>query len=372
MTHTYTWDADGNMLSTDGSTVTMMYDAFGRMIEQTRSSGHTEIVYGPYGLKLALMNGQTLVNAFVKLPGGPRAVYGATGLAYYRHSDHLGSSRLATTPSRTKYYDVAYAPYGEDYNGSGTTQDLAFTDENQDTVKGGSSSWSSNLYDFMLREYRTAHGRWTSPDPAGLGAVDPTNPQSWNRYAYVLNNPMAMVDLLGDQCYDSDGNGVAGATSGECWDNGGSSWYDPNTGNWSIPPTTVNVTPGDTCNPGSACYISVTSSIVQEPGNPGPNIDEQVANQNANALAQAVKKTGVQTLNNPCTIGGFYAISAAAGAAGVFGPPAVVAAAENPLTTAHAFLTNLMRQAATAAPGIGIMIRGSIATAKYIYSQCYE
>ncbi len=140
------------MLSANGSTVTMMYDALDRMIEQTRGSAHTEIVYGPYGLKLALMNGQTLVNAFVKLPGGSRAVYNGSGLAYYRHGDHLGSSRLATTSSRTKYYDVAYAPYGENYNGSGTTPDLAFTDQNQDTVGGGSSF---NLYDFMFR--RVAH-----------------------------------------------------------------------------------------------------------------------------------------------------------------------------------------------------------------------
>jgi RHS repeat-associated protein len=193
VTHSYTWDADGNMLSVDGSTVTMIYDAQDRMIEQTRGSSHTEIAYGPYGLKLALMNGQTLVNAFVKLPGGARAVYNNSGLAYYRHADHLGSSRLATTPSRTKYYDVAYAPYGEEYDGSGT-QDLAFTDQNQDTASGG---WSGNLYDFMFREYRTAHGRWTSPDPAGLAAVDPNNPQSWNRYAYVNNNPLGLVDPVG-------------------------------------------------------------------------------------------------------------------------------------------------------------------------------
>src|SRR6185312_7495654 len=66
--HTYTWDSDGNMISVDGSTVTMMYDAFDRMIEQTRGSSHTEIVYGPYGMKLALMNGQNLVNAFVSVP----------------------------------------------------------------------------------------------------------------------------------------------------------------------------------------------------------------------------------------------------------------------------------------------------------------
>jgi RHS repeat-associated protein len=118
----------------------------------------------------------------------------------------LGSSRLATTTTRTKYYDVAYAPYGEDYNGSGATPDLASTDQNQDTVSGG---WTSNLYDFMFREYRTAHGRWASPDPAAMSAVDPTNPQTWDRYAYVLNNPTAMVDLLGeDGCYDGNGQVV--------------------------------------------------------------------------------------------------------------------------------------------------------------------
>ncbi len=193
VTHAYTWDADGNMLSTDGSTVTMIYDALDRMIEQTRGAAHTQIVYAPYGMKLALMNGQTFVNAFVKLPGGARAVYSSAGLAYYRHSDHLGSSRLSTTTGRAKYYDVAYAPYGEEYNGSGT-QDLAFTDQNQDTVKNG---WSTNLYDFMFREYRTGHGRWTSPDPAGLGAANPENPQSWNRYAYVLNSPTSLIDPWG-------------------------------------------------------------------------------------------------------------------------------------------------------------------------------
>jgi hypothetical protein len=31
-------------------------------------------------------------------------------------------------------------------------------------------------------------GRWLSPDPSGLAAVNPA--QSWNRYAYVGNRPL--------------------------------------------------------------------------------------------------------------------------------------------------------------------------------------
>ena len=85
------------------------------------------------------------------------------------------------------YFDLSHAPFGETYANSGST-DPAFTGQRQDTVSG--------LYDFPEREY-SIQGRWTSPDPAGLAAVDPSNPQSWNRYAYVFNDPMNYVDPLG-------------------------------------------------------------------------------------------------------------------------------------------------------------------------------
>ncbi|HXJ95146.1 MAG TPA: RHS repeat-associated core domain-containing protein [Terriglobia bacterium] len=46
-----------------------------------------------------------------------------------------------------------------------------------------------------------APARWLTPDPAGLAAVDLTNPQSLNRYAYVLNNPTTLIDPSGlDPC----------------------------------------------------------------------------------------------------------------------------------------------------------------------------
>jgi RHS repeat-associated protein len=191
--HTYTWDSDGRPHTIDS--VTLVYDAMDRMVEQQSGSGNTEVVYGPTG-KFALMNGQTLRKAFAPLPGGGTAVYIPGGQpAYYRHADWLGSSRLATTPSSPPanhlYFDGAYAPFGEDYAKTGTT-DLSFAGTNQDTVTG--------LYDATFREYHPVQGRWISPDPAGLAAVSLGNPQTWNRYAYVMNNPVNFIDPLGLFC----------------------------------------------------------------------------------------------------------------------------------------------------------------------------
>ena len=185
--HTYAWDANGRPVTID--TIGATYDALGRMVELNRSGVYGEIVFAPTGDKIALMNGQSLVKAFVPLTGGATAVYSSSGLAYYRHSDWLGSSRLTTTPTQTMYGDVAYAPYGETYAQSGTA-DFSFTGMNQDVDQ---SSNPAVLYDFLAREYGI-QGRWPSPDTAGLLAVDASNPQSCNRYAYVDNNPLAATD----------------------------------------------------------------------------------------------------------------------------------------------------------------------------------
>jgi RHS repeat-associated protein len=214
LNNTYTWDPNfGNPASVDGTN--LVYDALGRMVEQ-QGSADAEILYSPAG-KTALMNGQTLTKAFIKLPGGVTALYNSSGLAYYRHSDWLGSSRLtstATTPT-SPYSILAYAPFGEQYAISGTP-DPSFTGQNSDTV--------STLYDFTYRENSPSQGRWISPDPAGMAAVDPATPQSWNRYAYVVNNPLLSVDALGLWCvwegtvdpgYNSIGTTQSGAVPGD-------------------------------------------------------------------------------------------------------------------------------------------------------------
>jgi RHS repeat-associated protein len=203
--HAYGWDTENKLTGIDSGTssgICQTFDALGRVVEQDKGSAcatsptsSTEIVYSPSGAKLALMNGASLVKAFVPLPNSAEAVYNSSGLQYYRHADWLGTSRLATTSSRTLYYSGAYAPFGENYVPSGT-QDLSFTGQNQDTESSGSGG-AGGLYDFLYREHSPVQGRWLSPDPAGLAAVNPSDPQTWNRYAYVGNRPLNTTDPEG-------------------------------------------------------------------------------------------------------------------------------------------------------------------------------
>jgi RHS repeat-associated protein len=84
--------------------------------------------------------------------------------------------------------EVALAPFGERYASSG----------NSGLTFAGISTWIEiDLDDAVFREYHPTQGRWLTPDPAGLAAVDPSNPQSWNRYGYVNNNPLSFVDPSG-------------------------------------------------------------------------------------------------------------------------------------------------------------------------------
>jgi len=48
-------------------------------------------------------------------------------------------------------------------------------------------------------------GRFMSPDPENYGA-NSLNPQSWNMYSYVLNNPLINTDPDGRECVWDDGS----------------------------------------------------------------------------------------------------------------------------------------------------------------------
>lgn len=198
--HTYSWDAYGRPTAVDGVSIT--YDAFGRPVEQSSGGNNTEIQYSPTGFVMYLLNGTTVVKAWVPMPAGTALVV-TPSTSYYRHADWEGSSRLASTTSRTVYYDGEYAPFGQPYAQSGTS-DPNFTGMDQNVASG--------IYDFPMREYNGNEARWPSPDPGGLASVNPTDPQTWNRYAYVRNSPLMLTDLFGldPGCFGFDVPGGVG------------------------------------------------------------------------------------------------------------------------------------------------------------------
>jgi RHS repeat-associated protein len=119
---------------------------------------------------------------------------------------------------------MSYAPFGEGYAGGAPW--VQFTSAGSAFTVYDTENQSGSLTDFTFRRYSPVQGRWISPDPAGLAAVDPSNPQSWNRYAYALNNPLSYTDPTGLWCVWEDGThdddpGNGGADSGGCADQGG-------------------------------------------------------------------------------------------------------------------------------------------------------
>ncbi|HEU5352192.1 MAG TPA: RHS repeat-associated core domain-containing protein [Terracidiphilus sp.] len=189
------------------------------VIETGVSGVYKQFVYRPSGDMLAVYS-SGLVKGTLPLPGGEAAVYNASGLSFLRHKDWLGSSRLSTTWTHTVYSKVAYAPFGETYNESGSTPDRSFTGQDQNVDTGPAAS---GVYDYLFRKYDPSAGRWLSPDPLGWGATTMGDPQSLNRYAYVENQPMSYIDPNGEWlCFA--GGGVSSGTQVSpgftCWSDG--------------------------------------------------------------------------------------------------------------------------------------------------------
>ncbi|MGA9669417.1 MAG: RHS repeat-associated core domain-containing protein, partial [Terracidiphilus sp.] len=265
---TLTWNALNQPISVNSTTAT--YDALGRMVEKGSGGTYTQFVYRPSGAMLAVYSG-SLSKGTIPLPGGSTAIYNGTGLNYIRHKDWLGSSRLATTWSHTVYSKEAYAPFGETYNEAGTP-DRSFTGQDQDVATG---SGGSGVYDFLFRKYDPAAGRWLSPDPYGWNAVNGTDPQSLNRYAYVENQPLNAIDLAGlATCVSSDGTAWYDSGSDPCgagWNPGDVPQSAPTgcDGDYSACVNGDNPTGpdpnGDGCDPTSnaACAVALNGAPTQ-------------------------------------------------------------------------------------------------------------
>jgi len=107
-------------------------------------------------------------------------------------------------PNGTKQ-ELDYYPFGGE-------RVITSTRENHYKFTGLERDAESGLDHTLFRQYAWNLGRWLSPDPDG-GAV--INPQSLNRYAYVLNNPTNLIDPLGLQ---GGGPHCLRGSSGQCVD----------------------------------------------------------------------------------------------------------------------------------------------------------
>jgi RHS repeat-associated protein len=108
------------------------------------------------------------------------------------HLDHLGTPRLITGPTGTLIARHDYLPFGEEV----TLPDgerRQFTGHERDS--GGDPV---AMLDYMhARYYRPFTGRFLSVDPELDVNTAVSNPQSWNRYSYVKNNPIVLIDRDG-------------------------------------------------------------------------------------------------------------------------------------------------------------------------------
>src|SRR5690348_16953791 len=113
---------------------------------------------------------------------------------YFSSPDGLGSERLRTRTDGSLAETCTALPFGDGLNcsfpnGAATDSPLHFTGKPRDAETG--------LDYFGFRYNSSTLGRWMTPDPAGNLVASPANPQSWNQYAYVLNNPATLVDPFG-------------------------------------------------------------------------------------------------------------------------------------------------------------------------------
>ncbi|MFA6957339.1 MAG: RHS repeat-associated core domain-containing protein [Thermoanaerobaculia bacterium] len=123
--------------------------------------------------------------------GSLLATLAPDGKTTHYHLDHLGTPRLLTDGSGNKIAMNAYLPFGEEIpDGETEGERLKFTGHERDNRDGVASQ-----LDYMhARYYNPNLGRFLSVDPVLDQKSAAKNPQRWNRYSYVSNNPVNKID----------------------------------------------------------------------------------------------------------------------------------------------------------------------------------
>lgn len=191
--HNYLYDAENRIVSVDGGATTYVYDAEGRRFSKTTGGVATETIYdrmgnprirGNFGPSEIFVAGMHLGTSIVNSAH-------TDSIFYYDHDDWLGTERARTDLSGNPCETIQSLPFGDGQVVAGTCGDISplhFTGKERDSESG--------LDDFGARYNASTMGRFMTPDPSNL-SVDFWLPQTWNRYAYALNNPLTVVDRNG-------------------------------------------------------------------------------------------------------------------------------------------------------------------------------
>jgi RHS repeat-associated protein len=196
----YTYNGESQLATAGGATYT--YDGDGNRVK--KSSG--TLYWGSGPLVESDLNGTASSLKEYIMAGGRRIARRdnvGTGNVFFYLSDNLGSSReIVASGASSACYDADFYPYGGERAYTNTCpQNYKFTGKERDSESG--------LDNFKARYDSSNLGRFMSPDPL-LSSGRPGNPQTWNRYAYALNNPLSSTDPTGlytcsgtkDQCRD--------------------------------------------------------------------------------------------------------------------------------------------------------------------------
>jgi RHS repeat-associated protein len=186
LTYNQTFDAENRLISVavGGQTTSFIYDGDGNLIKKINPNGSkTLYVGGIYEVDKASGGSVTRTVTYYPLAGAMRI----DSTLYYVLKDHLGSSSVVTNNSGTIVGEQRYYPFGETRLTTGTIYtDKLFTGQREMAGLG--------IYHYQARFYSPKLGRFLSAD-----TIVPSyaNPQSLNRYSYVLNSPLNYIDPTG-------------------------------------------------------------------------------------------------------------------------------------------------------------------------------
>jgi RHS repeat-associated protein len=196
--NTYSYNA-ANLLKEVGSGAysTYEYDGGGNRVR------HVAGGYGPFfylwssvlNQPVLELTSEGVFRAYVyNAGGGMLGLLSCDDAFYWVHHDHQGSGRKLTDVNGHVAYRVEMDPHGQIIY---ETADNGQTFLNPRKYAKYHRDWESNLDYARARMYHHNLGRFSQPDPAGMKAVDITDPQSLNRYAYVQNDPANLNDETG-------------------------------------------------------------------------------------------------------------------------------------------------------------------------------